>query len=86
MSVPRATYLVTRTTVMSLFLLVPSAVVNQIMEYCIAFAAQGRGILIHAVSVESNHFHMVVTDTEGRLRLHARAQPMRRALPTQVLS
>jgi putative transposase len=67
MAIPGATYLVTRTTVMSLFLLTPSKTVNQIMEYCIAWAARGRGILIHAVSVESNHFHMVVTDTEGRL-------------------
>lgn len=67
MVIPGATYLVTRTTVMSLFLLTPSKTVNQIMEYCIAWAARGRGILIHAVSVESNHFHMVVTDTEGRL-------------------
>jgi REP element-mobilizing transposase RayT len=67
MSIPGATYLVTRTTVMSLFLLTPSGPVNQIMEYCIAWAARGRGIRIHAVSVESNHFHMVVTDTEGRL-------------------
>ena len=67
MSVPGGTYLVTRTTVMSLFLLTPNAVVNQIMEYCLAWAAQGRGILIHAVSVESNHYHMVVTDVEGRL-------------------
>lgn len=67
MSVPGATYLITRTTVMSLFLLTPSKIVNQIMEYCLARAARGRGILIHAVSVESNHFHLVVTDTEGRL-------------------
>lgn len=67
MSIPGATYLVTRTTVMSLFLLTPSKVVNEIMEYCIAWAARDRGILIHAVSVESNHFHMVVTDTQGRL-------------------
>jgi len=67
MSIPGATYLITRTTVMSLFLLTPSKIVNQIMEYCIAAAAHGRGILIHAVSVESNHFHLVVTDTEGRL-------------------
>jgi putative transposase len=67
MSVPGATYLVTRTTIMSLFLLTPSKVVNQIMEYCIALAAHGRGIVIHAVSVESNHFHLVVTDTQGRL-------------------
>jgi putative transposase len=67
MSIPGATYLVTRTTVMSLFLLTPSKVVNQIMEYCLAWAARDRGILIHAISVESNHFHMVVTDTQGRL-------------------
>jgi REP element-mobilizing transposase RayT len=67
MCVPGATYHVTRSTVMSLFLLVPSKTVNQIMEYCIARAALGRGILIHAVSIESNHFHMVVTDTQGRL-------------------
>ncbi len=67
MAIPGATYLVTRTTVMSLFLLTPSQTVNQIMEYCIAWAAHGRGILVHAISVESNHFHLVVTDVEGRL-------------------
>jgi putative transposase len=67
MSVPGGTYLVTRTTVMSLFLLTPSTVVNQIMEYCIAWAARGRGIVIHAVSVQSNHFHIVLTDREGKL-------------------
>jgi len=67
MSVPGGTYLITRTTVMSLFLLTPSKVVNQIMEYCIGRAAQDRGVLIHAVSVESNHFHFVATDTQGRL-------------------
>jgi putative transposase len=67
MVIPGATYLVTRTTVMSLFLLTPSKTVNQIMEYCIAWAARGRGIVIHAVSVESNHFHIVLTDTQGRL-------------------
>jgi len=67
MSIPAATYLVTRSTVMSLFLLAPSPAVNQIMEYCIAWAACGRGILIHAVSVESNHFHTVVTDPERRI-------------------
>lgn len=67
MSIPGATYLVTRTTVMRLFLLKPSPVVNQIMEYCVAWAARGRGIAVHAVSVESNHFHIVLTDTKGTL-------------------
>ncbi|MFH1833546.1 MAG: hypothetical protein ABH877_00860, partial [bacterium] len=67
MAVPGGTYLVTRTTVMSLFLLTPNQTANQIFEYCLAFAARGRGILIHAVSVESTHFHLVLTDTLGRL-------------------
>ncbi len=66
-SIPGGTYLVTHTTVMSLFLLVPGKVVNQVMEYCMAWAAQERGILLHAISVESNHYHLVVTDLEGRL-------------------
>ncbi|MGD8859950.1 MAG: transposase [Myxococcales bacterium] len=65
--IPGGTYLVTHTTVMSLFLLVPGKVVNQIMEYCMAWAARERGILLHAISIESNHYHMVVTDVEGRL-------------------
>jgi REP element-mobilizing transposase RayT len=67
MSVPGGTYMVTRTTVMSLLLLTPGPVVNQIMEYCLAWAARGRGILIHAVSIESNHYHLIVTDLDGRL-------------------
>ena len=67
MSVPRGTYLVTRSTVMGLFLLTPSGVVNQVVEYCVAWAALGRGIAIHAVSVQSNHYHLVVTDLEGEL-------------------
>jgi REP element-mobilizing transposase RayT len=67
MAVPGGTYLVTRTTVMSLYLLTPNRVLNQIFEYCLAWAAQNRGILLHAASVESNHFHLVVTDTLGKL-------------------
>ena len=67
MCIPGATYMVTRSTTMSLFLLVPGPVVNEILEYCLAFAARGRGIRIHAFSVQSNHYHLVVTDTEGKL-------------------
>jgi REP element-mobilizing transposase RayT len=52
---------------MSLYLLTPCKVVNQIMEYCVARAAGAYGILIDAVSVESNHFHLVVTDARGCL-------------------
>jgi len=67
MRVPGGTYMVTHTTLMSLYLLVPSRVVNQVMEYCMAWAARDRGIVLHAVSVESNHYHMVVTDPDERL-------------------
>src|SRR5262245_39766841 len=67
MCVPRGTFLVTRTTTMSLFLLAPNAMVNQIMEYCLAWAARGRGIIVHAVCVQSDHYHLLVTDLEGKL-------------------
>jgi len=67
MSVPGGTYLVTRNTVMSLFLLTPNQTVNQILEYCLAWAANKHGVLLHAVSVESNHFHVELTDALGQL-------------------
>jgi putative transposase len=67
MAVPGGMYLVTRTTVMSLYLLTPNQTVNQIFEYCLAWAAQKYGILLHAVSVESTHFHIELTDALGRL-------------------
>ncbi len=67
MSIPGGTYLVSRTTVMSLFLLVPSQEVNQILEYCLAWAARQNGILVHAISVQLNHYHAIVTDPDGKL-------------------
>lgn len=66
-STPGGTYMVTRTTANSLFLLAPSKVTNGIFEYCLARAAGQFGVLIHAVSVESNHYHMIVTDVRGEL-------------------
>ena len=67
MNVPGGTYLITRTTVLSLFLLTPSPVVNQIMEYCLAWALRGKGILVHAVSIEGNHLHLLLTNMDGSL-------------------
>lgn len=66
-SAPGATYMVTRTTANSLFLLAPCSVTNGIFEYCLARAAKQFGVLIHAVSVGSDHYHMVVTDIRGEL-------------------
>lgn len=67
MCIPGATYLVTRTVVHRLFLLKPSPVVRQVFGYCLARAAAMFGVLVHAVCVESTHFHLVVTDSHGRL-------------------
>lgn len=49
------------------FLLKPSAYVSQVFLYCLAVAAERTGMLIHAVTVMSNHYHLVATDPQGRL-------------------
>ncbi len=35
--------------------------------YCLAFAMQKTGVVLHAACVMSNHHHLVVTDTRGLL-------------------
>jgi len=67
MVVPYGTYHVTRTVVMSLYMLTPNETVNQVFEYCLALAAKKYSVLLHSVSVESNHFHIDLTDTLGNL-------------------
>lgn len=64
---PGVTYHVTHTTVGRQFLLRPDAVVNQVMLFCLFYAAKEYGVLVHSVMVESNHFHAVVTDVRGNL-------------------
>ncbi|HUS63112.1 MAG TPA: hypothetical protein VMZ28_01170 [Kofleriaceae bacterium] len=65
--IPGATYLVTRRCTQRQFLLVPSRRTRQVFHYCLAYAAQRTGVLVHAVIVMSNHYHLVVTDPLGRL-------------------
>jgi len=65
--IPGTTYLLTRRCARRQFLLRPSAIVNQIILYCIAFAAKRTGIVIHAVVSLSNHIHILLTDPEGRI-------------------
>lgn len=72
MSAPRPvekgkTYLLTRRCSQRQFLLKPSAIVNQVFLYCLAVAADRFDMLIHAVCVLANHYHLVATDQEGRL-------------------
>lgn len=79
---PGQTYLVTRRATQRQFLLKPSRLTNQIVEYSLALAAERTGVLLHAVCAMSNHWHAVVTDPFARLpeflerfhRMVARAQ------------
>jgi putative transposase len=65
--IPGATYMISRRCSQRQFLLKPSAYVTQVFLYCLAVAAERTGMLIHAVTVMSNHYHLVATDPEGRL-------------------
>ena len=64
---PQKTYLITRRTVDRKFLLGPSEEVNQFFQYCLAYAAPNFDIEIHAFCFLSNHYHIVLTDTLGKL-------------------
>ena len=64
---PGRSYLITRRCTQRLFLLRPSRVTSQIIEYCLALAAERTGVLLHAVCFMSNHWHGVLTDPEARL-------------------
>jgi REP element-mobilizing transposase RayT len=65
--VPGETYLVTRRCYQRTFRLHPCPQTNRIFLYCLAFAAERTGVLVHAVCVMSNHHHLVVTDVRGVL-------------------
>ena len=64
---PGKSYLITRRCIQRQFLLRPSAGVNQVFLFCLAYAAAEYKIEVHAVVCLSNHAHLVITDTEGRL-------------------
>ena len=65
--VPGETYLITRRCYQRTFRLRPSPETNRIFLYCLAFAAQRTGVVLHATCVMSNHHHLVVTDVQGVL-------------------
>ncbi|MBK9516451.1 MAG: transposase [Anaeromyxobacter sp.] len=64
---PGRTYLVTRRCLLRHFFLRPSAVVNQVVAYVLALAAERYQVQVHAYCVLSNHLHLVVTDPHARL-------------------
>ncbi len=76
MSLPRSiepgrVYMVTRRVTQRQFLLRPSKEVNQAVRYCMAVAAEDSGVELHAVVAMSNHYHAILTDTQGQLPLFA---------------
>ena len=64
---PAETYLITRRCYQRTFRLRPCAQTNRIFMYCLALALQKTNVVLHAVCVMSDHHHLVVTDTSGRL-------------------
>jgi putative transposase len=64
---PGTVYLITRRCSERRFLLRPDPLVTWVFEYLLGLLSKQYGIAIHAYVVMSNHYHLVVTDTEGRL-------------------
>src|SRR5690554_5558575 len=65
--VPGVCYLITRRCSERRFFLRPDSKVAHIFVYLLAFVAKTYGIEVHAFVVMSNHYHLVITDTQGRL-------------------
>ena len=61
-----ATYLVTKRTIFRKFLLKPSELAVLIVLYCLGYSLQKcPGIELHAYTVMSNHFHLLLTCLDG---------------------
>ena len=65
--IPGATYMITRRCTQRQFLLVPRKQTVELVHYCLAYAVQRTGVVVHAVIFMSNHYHIVVTDPHGVL-------------------
>jgi putative transposase len=61
------TYLVTRRCTQRQFLLRPSKLTSGIFAYVLAIASERYGVEVHAYCVLSNHYHLLLTDRDGRL-------------------
>jgi len=59
--------MITRRCTQRQFLLVPRRRTVELVHYCLAYAAERTGVVIHAVIFMSNHYHIVVTDPRGVL-------------------
>jgi putative transposase len=59
------TYMFTRRCSERRFFLRPDAVTNNAFWYCLGWAANTHGIVLHAAVAMSNHVHVVATDRRG---------------------
>lgn len=59
--------MVTRRCTQRQYLLVPRRRTNEMIRYCVAYAASRTGVDLHAVMFMSNHYHIIVTDPDGVL-------------------
>jgi putative transposase len=59
------TYMFTRRCSERRFFLRPDSTTNNAFWYCLGWAAQTHGILLHAAVAMSNHVHVVATDPRG---------------------
>ena len=72
---PGKTYLVTRRTLARFFLLRPDqdGMMTRLFIFWLSVLALAFGMRVHAVTVMSTHFHMVVTDVEEPCRTSSSA-------------
>lgn len=59
--------MITRRCTHRQYLLVPRRRTVELVNYCLAYAIQRTGVVVHAVIFMSNHYHIVVTDPHGVL-------------------
>ena len=65
--IPGKTYMVTRRCTQREYLLKPSPSLEQLILYCLAISTRRSGVVVHALTVMSNHYHLIATDPSGRL-------------------
>ncbi|MCA8962309.1 MAG: transposase [Planctomycetes bacterium] len=65
--IPGETYLLTKKCLCDLFLIRPSKEINAALRYLLALKAKRYRLKVHHFCMMSNHFHLLVTDPEGRI-------------------
>jgi putative transposase len=64
---PGKVYMIQRRTERRVHLFRPDPLMIWVFLYCLAYALQKKGVVLIAVVVMSNHYHIVVYDPDGRI-------------------